>query len=130
MLPALVPSAFATAAETSSDAAAASAHPEGRRASFGFENEAVALVKSDALTEDRALLAGFAHDPFEDVAVAFGGRGGGIALRQAQAAKIRQEERSLLAAFLALPALGERFDRFSHTILPLLQRRYRAKLGA
>ncbi|OWK24824.1 hypothetical protein AJ87_18180 [Rhizobium yanglingense] len=56
MLPALVPSAFATAAEASSDAAAASAHPEGRRASFGFENEAVALVKGDALTEDRALL--------------------------------------------------------------------------
>ncbi len=27
---------------------------------FGFENEAVALVKIDALTEDQTLLAGFA----------------------------------------------------------------------
>lgn len=63
---------------------AASAHPADRRASFGFENEAVALAKIDAHTEDRALLAGFAHDPLEDVAIAFRGRGGGIGRRQAR----------------------------------------------
>ncbi|SCW30494.1 hypothetical protein SAMN02927900_00421 [Rhizobium mongolense subsp. loessense] len=42
------------------------------------------FAKIDAPTEDRAVLAGFAHGPLEAVAVAFGGRGGGIGMRQAQ----------------------------------------------